>query len=412
MRYVLIPIAAVWLAASTLCAQETQDNPQKPAALALFEKRILPILNAKKPSSCSECHLSGVDLKDYLDPSQEKTFTSLVKAGLIDVKKPAESKLLTFIARKPEKPSLVTDKIRAEELSAFRTWIEAAVADPALLAAPAPDKLLGPSVPVEVIRHARNDRVLASFLDNIWSEVGRCAACHSPDQNQKQVKEHGEQVSWIKLRDPQATLAYLLESGLIDPDKPTESLLLKKPLNTAKHVGGVKMVEGDRSYKQFRRFLDDYGASAAGQYKTARQLPVPPGEISQVSGIWLKVTGVPARFDKMLMQVDLYPQEADGSWSRTRWATSDRQVFGKGQLWQHSLTITAPRETPRAESLRKQPTLPPGKYLIKLYVDQKGKLGKDFTAELGQAEFVGQVQVDSRWPEGYGAMTAVKYPTP
>jgi mono/diheme cytochrome c family protein len=61
---------------------------------------------------------------------------------------------------------------------------------------------IGPTISNEVIRHARRDRVLASFIDNIWTEVGRCAACHSPDRNQKQVKEHGDQVSWIKLNDP------------------------------------------------------------------------------------------------------------------------------------------------------------------------------------------------------------------
>src|SRR6478609_4221819 len=80
------------------------------SALDLFRQRITPILQAKNPSSCSECHLSGVDLKDYIGKTQEETFASLRDAGLVDVKKPAESKLLTFIARKPEKTSLVSDK--------------------------------------------------------------------------------------------------------------------------------------------------------------------------------------------------------------------------------------------------------------------------------------------------------------
>jgi hypothetical protein len=28
------------------------------------------------------------------------------------------------------------------------------------------------------------------LTDNVWSEVGRCAACHSPDRNQKQVEKN------------------------------------------------------------------------------------------------------------------------------------------------------------------------------------------------------------------------------
>ena len=40
----------------------------------VFEKRILPIFKSPKPSSCIDCHLSGVDLKNYILPSHEKTF--------------------------------------------------------------------------------------------------------------------------------------------------------------------------------------------------------------------------------------------------------------------------------------------------------------------------------------------------
>lgn len=45
-------------------------------------------MKSEKPSSCSECHLSGVDLRDYVRPSQKETFASLVAEGLIDVKNP------------------------------------------------------------------------------------------------------------------------------------------------------------------------------------------------------------------------------------------------------------------------------------------------------------------------------------
>jgi len=51
--------------------------------------------------------------------------------------------------------------------------------------------------------------------------------------------------------------------------------------------------------------------------------------------------------------------------------------------------------------------LPAGKYLAKVYVDAEGKAKKDWKAKLGDAEFVGQVEVEGRWLEGYGAMTVV-----
>jgi len=377
-------------------------------ALELFDQRILPIMQSKKPSSCAECHLSGVDLRDYIRPTQTETFASLVAAGLVDVKNPDGSKLLQFIARKPTKPSLVTDKIRQQELEAFRAWIRAAARDPKLIAARERVSPIGPQLPVEVVRHARQDRVLASFVDNVWNEVGRCAACHSPDRNQKQVREHGEQVSWIKMRDPRATLEHLLEHQLIDVDHPEQSLLLRKPLLQVKHGGGQKMVVGDRTYKQFRQFIDDYAATVRGSYKTSQELPSPGKEVAQATEIWLKFSDVPAAFDKQLLQVDLF-RWTGAEWSQERVATSDRLVFGGGKLWQHSLSLVAPRGSPWATELSAQ-KLPSGKYLAKLYLDRDGKLGRDYRAELGQDDLVGQVEIHSSWPAGYGQMTVVRFP--
>ncbi len=390
-------------------AEQKQAVPAPEASsLAIFSKRILPILQSAKPSSCAECHLSGVDLKDYIHPTQQATFAALVAAEMIDVQNPGNSKILTFINRRPERSSLITDKIRQEEYEAFRAWIQAAVADPQLLAEKGA-AAVGPHVPAEVVRHARKDRVLESFVDNIWTEVTRCAACHSPGQNQKQVKEHGEQVSWIKPGEPEATLSYMLEAGIINPDAPLKSLLLMKPTQQVEHGGGQKMVVGDRTYKQFRRFIDDYSASTHGKYTTADQLPSRKEEVSIISDIWLKIEGVPAKYDQKLLQADLYRQTNAGLPEHRRLATSDRPVFGKGKLWQHSLSLTAPRDSPWAKEMQSK-RLPPGKYLVKLYIDQSGRLQKDFTAELGEQDFVGQIEVDSRWPVGYGKMTIVRFP--
>jgi hypothetical protein len=330
---------------------------------------------------------------------------------LVDVDQPDRSKLLTFISRKPEKPNLVTERVRQQEFEAFQAWIRAAAKDPKLAAARTADTSLGPDLPIEVVRHARRDRILASFIESIWSEVGRCAACHSPDRNQKQVAEHGEQVSWIKLGDPAATLAYMLEAGLIDLDEPDQSLLLLKPTNQVEHGGGQKMLVGDRTYKQFRRFFEDYAATAQGAYRTADELPPLADEVSQVVDVWFKLEEVPERFDKMLLAVDLYRwDDSRGTWSRDRWATADRAVFGQGRLWQQHISLTAPRDAQRAQDLAGQQTLPPGKYLIKIYVDQKDRLRNEYPAELGPEELVGQIEVSSRWPSGYGSMTVARYP--
>lgn len=102
-------------------------------ALSVFKRRILPIMNSPKKSSCTECHLSGVELKNYIHSDQATTFAALRRDGLIDVKHPAKSKILTFIARKPKKPNPISEKIRQKELAAFRAWLTEAAKDPKML---------------------------------------------------------------------------------------------------------------------------------------------------------------------------------------------------------------------------------------------------------------------------------------
>jgi len=174
------------------------------------------------------------------------------------------------------------------------------------------------------------------------------------------------------------------------------------------HGGGQKLVVGDRSYKQFRRFIDDYASVVNAKYTATDDLPEGSDEVSLVTDIWFKLTDVPESYDQMLLQADLYRWTGDG-WSEHRVASSDRLVFGKGRLWQHSLSLTAPRGSQWADEMESK-RLPSGRYLVKLYIDQAAKLQKDFRAELGEQEFVGQVELESRWPAGYGKMTVVSFP--
>ena len=163
--------------------------------------------------------------------------------------------------------------------------------------------------------------------------------------------------------------------------------------------------------RNWQRLLDDYAAALAGKYRAAADLPEPSREVSQVSEIWLKITDVPENYDQMVLQVDLYRWDvAKKTWSTDRWASGDRQVFGKGKLWQQHLSLTAPRGAPRAAAIRKAQSLPAGKYLARIYIDRENKLARQYPAELGEAEFVGQVELESRWPSGYQQMTAVRFP--
>ena len=73
------------------------DAAAESTPIELFEQRIMPIFKSPKPSSCVQCHLASVDLKEYILPSHEQTFVSLRDEGLVDVKNPSGSKILNLI---------------------------------------------------------------------------------------------------------------------------------------------------------------------------------------------------------------------------------------------------------------------------------------------------------------------------
>ena len=382
----------------------------------VFEKRIVPIFKSPNPSSCVQCHLAGVDLKDYILPDAEKTFRSLRDQGLIDLAAPEKSKIVKLIEMGGSAntgPAAVSAKLRKVERDAFLDWIKACAVDPKLKDAPKLDakELAVPTRPNEVIRHARKDRVLESFEANVWSWRFRCMNCHTEGtpQNDKYRKEFGDRVAWVKKAGPTATLEYLIAPKLIDTAKPEQSLLLRKPLGE-KHEGGLKFVVGDDAYKGFRTWIEDVAAIRTDKYAAAKDLPA-PGNVPEKFGtdIWLKLTNTPAEWADKFLLVRVFAWDAKKkAWEESPIAVSDRVVFGKGKLWQHSLTLLADKDTPRAKAWRKSsPTLPEGRYLLKAYVDGEGLLKNDWKAELGDKEYAGQVEFQSKWPAGYGAMTGI-----
>ncbi len=381
----------------------------------VFEERILPIFKSPDPSSCARCHLATVDIKDYILPSAKDTFLALRDQGLINLDKPEDSKILKLINRGADDPKvagLISAKKQKAEYEAFAAWIKACAADPALRNAPKPEEVITLTTkPVEVVRHARKDRMLESFETNVWSLRFRCMNCHSEGtpQNEKLVKEEGERVAWFKKAGPEATMDHLLASRLIDLENPEKSLLLRKPLGEVKHGGGIKIVVGDQGYKAIRAWIEDVAAIKTGKY--AKPTDLPPKETGPKqfgTEAWFRLNNTPAAWNGKLLQVDVYAWDAKagGAWEKDPIATSDRMCGDKG--WQHTVTLLATPGSDRAKAWATgKPALPQGKYLVKVYVDSSGKAKKNWKTPLGAEEYIGQAEFQGRWQEGYGSMTIV-----
>ena len=390
-----------------------------PTAEQVFQDRLLPIFHSPNPSSCVQCHLAGVELKNYIRPSHRETFLSLRDQGLIDLEAPEKSRILALIDMGQDSPGtrLISAQTRKKEHDAFAIWLKASAADPALRNAPKldPAKLAKPVRSNEIIRHGRTDRLLESFTNSVWAMRFRCMSCHTEGtaQNKKYINEHGERMAWFKADGPETTLRYLISSKLIDVARPEQSLLLRKPLNDVKHGGGQKFVVGDQGYKAYRQFLDDYAAIVRDKYTKASELPAANPVDAFGTEIWLKIENTPAAWSNKLLMVKIFAANAKtGAWEPQPIATTDRRVgAGKpgtpGAVWQHTLTLLADKGSERAKSWKSRPSLPKGRYLIKVFVDQNDRLAKDWSKELTDADGVGETIVTTDWQPGYGKMTVL-----
>lgn len=410
----LMALTPALLAAVGAMPQKTATSRQKSPSdsRAVFERRILPLLRAANPSSCAECHLSGVDLKQYIRASETETFASLRDQGLIDTRKPAGSRLLRLIQMSTPRSPLLTRKARQREYEAFRAWIETAARNPKVAAAPVIPavKRAGPIVSNTILRHTRLDRVVTSFTRNIWSQEGRCMGCHRPgtSENTASVQKYGQRVSWFVPEDPEATMRKIIAQGLVNVKAPEQSLLLLKPLNRVPHGGGVKMLYGDTSYQMFRAWIEDYAASVQGRYRTERDLPASLKTGLAFTGCILGLNETPETWVDKNVRTDIFAWDRSANeWAKTPVATGERQVSSSRDT-NLLIFVLVPAGSAQEQAAWREAHLNPGRYLLKYYVDVSGKSASGYkTPTNSPAFYQGQQEIAAEWKPGWGAPTRV-----
>ncbi|GAB5407130.1 MAG: hypothetical protein Aurels2KO_53610 [Aureliella sp.] len=414
------------------------------SAADLFEQRIVPIFKSQEPSSCVQCHLSSVDLKDYIRPSASDTLRSLRAAGLVDVDAPKQSKILHLIMMgetdDDKSAVLIHKKTRLAEYEAFKQWIIASCQDEKILAKTKPEEQPSAAYTAEnaadvaVIRHARKDRVLSSFTRSVWSQRMRCFPCHTPaeiDPNNPKhavpLKRYREFVAKYGRRmdlfgeTPLATMKQMISSSskrradhqpLLNFESPADSLLLLKP--TAKlppkqedgtfaapssvapvsHMGGLKMRVDDLSYKAIITWIADYAKVKQGAYQSADSLPVDNWYPSKTV---VRIKNTPESWPKLSkMQIFVYPvadeQPTAGPIAFTQTLIGPRG-FAAGNL------LVFGTHSQSLDLVNNQ--LPNGVFEIRVYLDSDGILDRDPSALLNTGDPTAVARVDAVWKEGF-----------
>lgn len=427
---------------TTLVRSEEQNAESQPEAV--FEQRLKPIFQSPNPSSCVQCHLSSVDLKNYILPSSRATFLALRDQGLIDTERPGESKILHLISMGDTDPDGLSRRIHAKarqaEFEAFSHWIEVCCRDRELLATEASHEktVAGPSVSDEVIRHTRKDRLLDSFVRNVWSQRMRCFPCHTPSEldsdnalHEKPIQRHAEFVKKYGARmnlfkeTPLQTMRSLIASSgkrhddrlpLVNVENPAESLLLLKP--TAKlppkgddgkigkpssmvpvsHMGGIKMHLGDQSYKAWLYWLQDYADTVSGRYDSPDSLPEDNWYPTQHI---IRVKGIPESWPN-LAKVQVFVHR----WDDEKEAWMDSPVAFTQSLVTPRKIVNGPlfvlAKPNQSEPLRSTgTTLEPGRVQLRLYLDREDRLSEAPTRLLNDRLPDAKAILDAKFGNGF-----------
>ena len=110
------------------------------ASSELYVTRIAPLLRQDRPSSCSGCHLQGIDLAGFVRGSACQSMACLVDRRLVDLEDPANSHVLALIDRGRNKDDDArTRRAASAEYAGFYDWIVFSAACHAEVCAPMAD---------------------------------------------------------------------------------------------------------------------------------------------------------------------------------------------------------------------------------------------------------------------------------
>jgi len=399
MRFTFI----IMVISSTLLGIE---NVRAESPAEIYQRRVIPLLQSTQGSSCSACHLQGIQLTDLLSSDPKATFASLRSRGWIDLDHPSESKLLQFISKKPDQSTELMDRVRESELEAIGAWIRAAVQDPESLNAPLPelkDLLLDEAL----IRHARKDQILHRFIDVVWSQFERCANCHSPDRNAKQVDKHGEQMSWIVPNSPADTLRLLEERKLINVDDPLASPLKTKALGKDDHGGGVKFPVDGQTDREWGKFLIDYGAIKKKRYQTSADLPVYESIRTFRTGFHLKIKDLPKLSAGQYAVVLMDRLDSLGRVTAEAVAMGEGRVAQDGSSWSTTLVVLEPAHLGQSpKPVAWNGIMPDGKYQLRwiLVDDSRIPIEQIITSQSNL-----RTEIESLWKPGHSGAKQISF---
>ncbi len=238
------PILALLACTGGVVDVGTQDDDELPVCTdgdlgETYERYVEPLLTDAHPSSCNECHLSGVDLGMFIQDEPCASMACLVEVGWADLDDPEASLVLDFILQGEPASSLIDDSVVQREYDGFLEWIAWSaechdavcgdIEDPCNTSAGTSELPDGVATP---LGGCDEDALVESFSTKVFDWHGRCWSCHVEGGSSREDWPGTTFFEWTDDADQSIrnTMYNLIGLGTIDLDDPANSTLLTKPL--------------------------------------------------------------------------------------------------------------------------------------------------------------------------------------
>jgi hypothetical protein len=202
----------------------------------LYEHYIEPFVSGTQRSSCSQCHMTGVDISIYAQDTPCQTMACMVESGAANLDSPTESEILERILM--GNPASSAFSVQTEH-AAILEWLQwSARCHSGVCGAidNACDSGTGvPSTGRTPAGTCSEDELLEQYWDSVVVDRARCISCHGQENGETAPNWLAglHQADWDnpEHRTIATTSMYAVITGnLIDKDEPLNSLLLTKPL--------------------------------------------------------------------------------------------------------------------------------------------------------------------------------------
>ncbi len=158
----------------------TPANCNEDELSELYTRYVEPFVSGTLPTSCSECHMTGIDMSMYAQDTACDTMACMMGQGVVDLDNPEGSALLSMIDMGDPNSSVFDVSVEHQAMLEWIDWSaqchQQVCGD---IDSPCDQNSGATSTGTNPIGDCSEEDLLATFWNTVIVDRGRCLTCHS-----------------------------------------------------------------------------------------------------------------------------------------------------------------------------------------------------------------------------------------